>query len=233
MTTASEAAIVPKAALEVLLRMNWTLSCPRWAAAEHSLVEPSSTTAVLLEETTTAATNATSSLGSVARLAALLHGLAVIAVASVVTATLLPLLLGLVVAVVELLRVALMIRVAATATAVQRHGLPPLRLLEPLMAMETTELVTTKALQVWVLPAWATALLVTVLPQQQQDLLQASALYSRTMVPPEAHHLHPHRHLVQCHHRLLRVTFLLLPRLAMSRPHLLPLLRQLAVLGSL
>jgi hypothetical protein len=145
--TTTVSATVLKAASAVPPKTSWTPSCPKWVAAVDSLVELSNTTAVVLAATAMAAANATSSLGSVAQLVVLHLGRVATAAAIAATATLLLPLPGLeVVALVPVL-VALTIRAAATVTAAPHRGLLLLLLLEPHMAMVTTELATTRVLQ--------------------------------------------------------------------------------------
>ena len=238
-TTTALAVTVLKAALGVLLRMSWTRSCPRWEVAVVSPVEPSSTMVVGLAVIATEVASATSSLGSVARLVALHLGHAATAVVIVVIATRLPLPPGLVQVVLVLapvlVLVALTIKVAAIVTAVPHHGPLLLQLLELRTAMETMELVMIRLLLVMIrlllvtirlLLVRAMVLPVMVLPamallQLLPALPLVLALCFKTMGLLEVRLLHLHRHLVQ-YHRLLRVTFLLHLRQAMSllRPHL-------------
>ena len=216
-TTTASAATVPKAALAVHPRTSWTLSCPRWAAEEVvvSPVEPSNTTAVVLAATATEVANATSSLGSAARLAAQLPGHVATAVATVATATQPLLRPGVALLLVP---VALMTRVAAMAIVALPRGPLPHLLPMPRTDMEATQLATTRtrqrdtALQ-------ATVPLVTVLlamaPLRRLVLLLAWDLFSRTTQVLEALLLHRRRHLALRLPRLPQVTLLLRLRLAM------------------
>lgn len=211
--TIASAATVLQAALKVRPRTSWTLSCLRWVAAVDSPAGLLNTMAVVLAATATAAASALSSPGSVARPAVLHPGRVATAAATVATATRQLLLLGLVLVVPVL--VAHTIKVAVMATAVPHRGLLPLQLLELRMAMATTELATTRVLQLLVTERPAMVLLDTALLRLLLALLPAWVLYSRPTDLPEALLLHRPHHLAQCLHHLLRVMSLLLHRRAM------------------
>ena len=212
-TTVSPTAVSQLVSL--LRRTSSTLSWPRWEVPLDSLVRRSSTTAtVLLVETVTVEASVPSSPGSVVLLVALHPGRATMAMTVVaVTATLLLLPPGLVVAAVA---VSLMTKATVLAT-VRLLGLLllPLRLRQVLVT-DTVVMVTIRTL------AWA--LLVPTVPLAMALLLHPPVLLldwvlsSRAMVVLAALLRLPHRRLDLCLPLLLRARRLLLPHLA-TLPH--------------
>lgn len=211
---------VLRPASAALPRTSSMLSSRRWVAAADSLVELSNSTVVALAlvATAMAAASATLSPGSVAQLAALHPGRAATVVASVATATLALLHLGLPVEV----QVALTIRAEAMATAVLRLGHQLHQLLVRLTATVTTVLATTPTPQRQVMVPLAMVPLVTAPLQQPLALLLVWVLFSRPTDLLEALLLLRLRHLAQ--HLLLRrpVMCLPLPHRVMLLPRPLP-----------
>lgn len=223
--TTTALATVLRAASAALPRTSSMLSSRRWAVVADSLVERSNTTVVVLAMTVMAAASALSSLGSVAQPAALHHGLAATAAASVAIATLALPHLGL--RVVALVPVALTIKAEAMATAAApRLGHLLHQLLGVLTATVTTELDTIPTLQRQATALLATVPLATALPQLLPGPLLVWVLFSRTTDLLEALLLLHLRHLAQrpllhplamCLLLLLRLAMLLLRPLPHSK----------------